>query len=251
MADSQYQVGSRCKEVPWYEDALVEIDTPARDLLENYSRYAAHEVVPSVNEMRDQIWDVYPWPCVGGFRFLDLALSRQDLRKYVGLEVQREFIHLAYKLFRDGDGDGDGPGHLKAHFVAGDLFDRAEPQLLAVQGTFGIVNMGQILHIWDREGQLAACRRVVELLRPEPGSIIVGQCVGHLDGVESHGSGRKGTFQHNVETFRSMWDELSRQTGTSWEVHARLEKSPVIGGEGKRNWSSPSVRRLVFSVERR
>ncbi|KAK2616406.1 hypothetical protein QQS21_000647 [Conoideocrella luteorostrata] len=278
-----HHVGSRCKEVAWYDDALVEIDQPARDLLENYSKYAAHEVIPSVNEMRDLIWDVFPWPCVGQFRFLDLSLSRhdlypriladikegrrfldvgccmaQDIRKMVydgapaenlwALEVQGEFIDLGYKLFRDGHGDG----RLKAHFVTADLLDRTEPQLQAVQGTFGIVQMGMILHIWDRQGQLAACRRVVELLRPEPDSLVVGQCVGHLDGVEeSHGTNGKKMLQHNAETFRSMWDELGHQTGTSWEVNAHLDES-LHWGEGKQqHWSGPRVQRLVFSVVRK
>lgn len=191
----------------------------------------------------------------GGTRFLDVGCCfAQDIRKLVydgapaenlwGLEVQEEFITLAHDFFHDGQGRHRG------HFVAADLLDRANPELAAAQGTFGIIQLGMILHTWDRQGQLNACRRVIELLSSEPGSLIIGQSVGHLDGVESPGRGGKFIFKQNAETFRSMWEELSRETGTSWHVQTRLDDGLGIGQQ-KRKWDDPKTRRLVFSVVRK
>ena len=227
---------------------------------------------------RDRIWDVFPWPCVGQFRFLDLSLSRQesypkilerikggsrfldvgccfaqDIRKLAhdgaptanlwGLEIQSEFISLGFDFFRDAD-------KLPAdHFIPADLMDRSTPQVKAIEGTMGIVQLGMILHIWDRENQTKACTRVIELLKPEPGSLIVGQSVGHLDGVHSPGRGGKMIFKQNAETFMEMWKEIGEATGTKWEVRAHLDQGLGIS-EQNRKWDDPKTRRLFFEVER-
>lgn len=288
-----HQIGSKSKEVGWYDNSVTEVDNSVRDLLENYSGYASDEVVPLVNEtvsashrpviactdsiQRDKIWDVFPWPCVGQFRFLDLSLSRhqrypailaavkrgarfldvgccfaQDIRKMVhdgasgenlwGLDKQEEFIALAHDFFRDET-------RLSSRFIVGDLLDCKNEELLAAQGTFGIVQLGMILHTWDRQGQLDACRRIIELLSSEPGSLIIGQSVGHLDGIDSPGRGGKYIFKHNAETFRQMWNELGRETGTSWHVDASLDEGLGIS-QKNRAWDDPRTRRLVFSVVR-
>lgn len=188
-----------------------------------------------------------------GTRFLDVGCCfAQDIRKLVydgapaenlwGLEREGDFIRLAYDFFRDKD-------LLAAQFITADLMDRNDPTVAALCGTFGIVHLGMVLHIWDVSGQLAACRRVVELLRPEPGSLVVGQCVGHLDGVSSPGRGGNTIFKHNPETFRSLWDKLGQETGTKWEVRARLDEGLGIK-EQSRKWDDPRTRRLVFEVER-
>lgn len=174
----------------------------------------------------------------------------QDIRKLVhdgapsenlwGLDKQEEFIALAHDFFRDET-------QFNGRFIVGDLLDRKHGELLAAQGTFGIIQLGMILHTWDRQGQLDACRRVIELLSSEPDSLIIGQSVGHLDGIESPGRGGKCIFKHNAETFREMWDELGRETGTSWYVEASLDEGLGIS-QKNRKWDDPRTRRLVFAV---
>lgn len=173
----------------------------------------------------------------------------QDLRKLVrdgapssalyGLEIQKEFIELAYDFFRDRD-------TFQGTFIHADLLDRSNEEVAAVAGTFGIVQLSMVLHIWDLEGQTVACERVIELLRPEKGVLIVGQSVGDLVAKEFPGRG-KNIWKHNVESFTEMWEEVGRRTGTKWQVRARLDEGP--GGQ-KRNWDEPTARRLSFEVER-
>lgn len=45
-----HKIGSKSKEVGWYDAPVTEVDNSVRDLLENYSNYAPNEVVPLVIE---------------------------------------------------------------------------------------------------------------------------------------------------------------------------------------------------------
>lgn len=51
MASEQHQIGSRSKEVGWYDPPLTAVPEAVRDLLERYSHYAPDEVIPRVVEM--------------------------------------------------------------------------------------------------------------------------------------------------------------------------------------------------------
>jgi SAM-dependent methyltransferase len=220
---------------------------------------------------------------VGQFRFVDLSLSRQpsyaailsrlllktdsggskerlldvgccfaqDLRKLAydgapseslyGLEIQSEFIDLGYEFFGDRDS-------FRGRFINADLLDRENVEVKEVEGTFGVVQLGMVLHIWDLEGQTRACERVVELLRDEKGVLVVGQSVGNVEAKEAPGRGKK-IYKHDVGSFERMWAEVGRRTGTKWEVRARLDQGLGID-ERKREWDEPSTRRLSFEVER-
>lgn len=48
---AEHQIGSKSREVGWYDATITEIDGPVRELLEKYSNYAPAEVVPRVNEV--------------------------------------------------------------------------------------------------------------------------------------------------------------------------------------------------------
>lgn len=189
----------------------------------------------------------------GRDRLLDVGCCMaQDLRKLArdgapssclyGLEQQAEFVDLGYDFFGDRDSFG-------ATFVVADLMDRADARVRALEGSFGVVQFGMVLHIWDLEGQTRACERVVELLRPEKGVMVVGQSVGDVGGTEAPGRGGKMIFKQNVETFEKMWEEVGRRTGTKWEVRARLDEGLGID-QKKREWDAPTTRRLNFEVER-
>ncbi|KAK9424193.1 putative Phosphatase activator [Seiridium unicorne] len=242
---------SNDRSVPWYDPPITAVSEDVRDLFENYSRVAPEEVVTHVINMRDAIWNVSAWPCVGAFRFIDLSLSRQpsypqilaalkdtsmlldigccvaqDFRKLVhdgarsenlvGLEVTPGLFDVAYDFFNDGDS-------LKSTFINADLFDRTNTTVEAMKGTFDYVHLGMILHTWTLlEDQTAACVRVLEFLKPQPGVLIVGQAVGHVLGLES---GAKRIFKHNCETFARLWEVVGARTGTTWESSPLLRRN--------------------------
>ncbi|KAI1758488.1 hypothetical protein F4782DRAFT_478299 [Xylaria castorea] len=58
-----------------YMHALPADVEPARALLEQYSGIPAKDVDRHVYQMRDRLWDVYPYACVGRFRFASLEFA--------------------------------------------------------------------------------------------------------------------------------------------------------------------------------
>ncbi|KAK3366456.1 hypothetical protein B0H63DRAFT_536509 [Podospora didyma] len=101
----------------------------------------------------------------------------------------------------------------------GVLLRTGPAQASKLAGTFGVVQLGMVLHIWDLEGQTKACERVVELLRAEKSVLVVGQRIGNLVGNEFPARGTT-IFKHDAETFAIMWEEVGRRTGTESVVRA-------------------------------
>lgn len=193
---------------------------------------------------------------LSGDRLLDVGCCLgQDLRKLAhdgvspgslyGLEIQGEFVDLAYAFFDDREGQ-----FREVTFIQTDLFDRGNKQVAKVAGSFGIIHVGMVLHIWDLEQQITACKRLVELLRDEKGVMVVGQSVGNLVGKEVYIPSRgHRIYKHDVDTFVAMWEEVGRRTGTEWRVRAQLDTGLGIEQQ-QRNWDEPSTRRLSFEVWR-
>lgn len=48
---TEHQIGSKSKEVGWYDPPITAVAEPVRDLLENYSHYQPDEVIPRTIEM--------------------------------------------------------------------------------------------------------------------------------------------------------------------------------------------------------
>ncbi|EFX04744.1 hypothetical protein CMQ_1672 [Grosmannia clavigera kw1407] len=65
------------REGAYYETVPTTIPPETRRLFEEYVGTAADDVIPYLAEFRDRLWDVYPWPCVGQFKFVSLTLYRQ------------------------------------------------------------------------------------------------------------------------------------------------------------------------------
>lgn len=68
--------GSRSKDVPYYTAELAHLDSNTRTILEQYSQIPPEDVIPHVLRVRDLGWDVFSYPCIGQFRFLDLSLGQ-------------------------------------------------------------------------------------------------------------------------------------------------------------------------------
>lgn len=231
---------------------------------------------------RDKAWDVYPYPCIGQFRFLQLNLCQQpsykaivqklqegaryldigccvgqDIRKLVadgapaqqlyGAELQPAFLDLGYDFFQDR-------ATLTSTFMQADILDRgAASPLEALAGTVDFIHLGMLLHIFEREPQIHLLENCIRLLKAEPGVLIVGQAVGDAEGSVCAGqTGGRFTgkaFRHNDVTFRALWEEIGERTGTRWECRASVDGGLGIDS-GKRAWESSKARRLVFEVER-
>lgn len=227
---------------------------------------------------RDTAWEVFPYPCIGQFRFLDMPLGGfneypeilkrlksgnekyldlgccfgQDIRRLVndgvpgsvliGSDLHRGFLDLGYDLFKDKD-------NLDSKFIAADVFE-SQSALTPLEGKIDILHTSSFFHLFGYEGQKKIARRVVQLLKPQKDSLLVGRQVGNVRAheEESSASGSGNMFLQNVESWKQMWEEIGEETGTQWDVNATLEDWPLVGN--KVSWHKEGTKRIFFSVRR-
>lgn len=222
---------------------------------------------------------MWPYHCLGRFRFLELNLSArddlypellrrlrdggqtlvdvgcclgQDIRKLVhdgvpsgnlaAVELEPGFVDLGYELFRDRD-------TLKTRFVVGSIMEDDGVVMRELEGRFDVVHLGMILHLFGWDDQAKLIRQAMRLLKPEGDGLLIGQQAGNLEGGYSSSS-RRNVFRHNDETFKKLVAEVGTTTGTRWDVKASLD-NPVSIQDGKRAWQDPKARRLSFEMRRK
>ncbi|OLN87741.1 hypothetical protein CCHL11_05659 [Colletotrichum chlorophyti] len=277
VADTQIVFGDKNKAAPWYS-AEAEISPESRKMLEEYSHIPPEEVQDHVLTIRDKIWDVFPYPCIGAFHFLDFNLSRrpiypqmvaklhepgamhlevaccvgQDLRhlvydgvpseRIVAVELEQGYIEAGYELFRDRE-------TLKTRFLNADMLDEDNAKLNELEGKFDSAHLGLCLHLWTREDQMKVLRRVIRLLKQEPGVVIVGHAAGHADGVVLPGIFNKPALRHNLESWEKMWADISKDTGTRWKLKTEMNDG-VKPGAKRPSWWDKDWRLLGFEVTR-
>ncbi|MCJ1398105.1 hypothetical protein MMC11_001302 [Xylographa trunciseda] len=289
-ASTTHQVGDRSKDVPWYSAELEAVGPAARELLEEYSKIPPEEVVPHVLAIRDRAWQIWPYPCIGQFRFLDLSISLQpayprilarlrsttppttlldlgccfgqDIRKLVhdgapaaalyGAELRAGFLDMGYELFRDR-------GALAATFVQADVFAEGDADALrALDGAVDVVYTASFLHLFGWAEQVRVGKRIVRLLKGGKGGVVFGRQVGTLRPGEYRRTAEGGgsRYRHDGESFKRMWEQIGRETGTEWRVEVQMDEvtgwrngSDQIDKDGKK-WSDEHTRRLRFEVER-
>lgn len=186
----------------------------------------------------------------------------QDLRQLVldgvasdrlyGIDVDRKFLDLGYDLFLDR-------GTLNSHFLAVDALEpssspssssAAQDDLAGVNGKIDIVWAASFFHLFPRPRQLTAAKTVVALLKPKPGSLVLGRQLGSVrPGEYDVMKDGRWQFRHDVRSWTEFWDEVGRETGTSWRVEASLDEVD-FGYEQNREWGDPDMRRLLFQVVR-
>ena len=190
----------------------------------------------------------------------------QDVRKLVSdgapsgniyaAELRQEFIDLGYDLFQDSD-------TLKSKFLIGDVFDDSdESEFKQIDGGIDIIYAASIFHLFNWDDQVRVAEQVVGLLRPVRGSIVFGRQRGNVNPAEyEHRTSQGGTmFRYNQDSWKKMWQQVGKSTGTEWDVNVTLETGrndpdlleadgPAPGFDGnKRSKGDGSLRFQVVRV---
>jgi SAM-dependent methyltransferase len=236
--------------LPWYTKELEDPKPDTRDLFEKYSKVPSTEVVAHIKHVRDEAFKIYPYPCLGNWGFLNFTIGKgpayqealyriktgeqfldlgccmgQDVRKLVhdgapsenmyASDLKANFWDFGYDMFLD-------KSSLKTQFIEADIFD-ANSELEQLDGKINIVNAASFFHLWDWDAQVKAATRVVKLLKPTSGSMIVGRQGAKAEaGSFAHLSKEQTAFWHNPESWSKMWKQVGDKTGTKWEVEATL-----------------------------
>lgn len=169
-----------------------------------------------------------------------------------GTDLRQEYLDLGYDLFQDRS-------KLKSTFFAADAFKPNEA-LTSLEGQLSIIYTGSFFHLFDFDGQFEIAKLVVRLLKPEPGSMLLGRQVGNVHPGEYTRPGYRGEhkrFRHDDRTWREMWERVGQETGSRWEVEARMDtwgfgRGKFGSGERKlqEERREEGTRRLIFVVRR-
>lgn len=91
-------------------------------------------------------------------------------------------------------------------------------------GQIDIVNAASFFHLFSWDQQIIVAKRIVSLLRAQPGSLLIGRQVGCADPDNTNDEGQASElYRHNLETWKSLWRQVQEETGTRWEVDGGFE----------------------------
>jgi len=158
-----------------------------------------------------------------------------------GLEKAGGCVELGYELWRDRD-------TLRTTFIQGDLLDRSAAREL--EGTVDVIHAALFLHTLDGvEGQMDACCRFLDFLKPVPGTLIVGSSIGRREAGAMEGPGGRAVYKHNAQSFQEMWAEVSKRAGREVRVTAELDHMRDLHGRPEGHWVDPLTGTLLWEVE--
>jgi SAM-dependent methyltransferase len=172
------------------------------------------------------------WSTVPTLKSYSLALERiinnatvldlgccfgQDLRWLAGdgaptanmyaSDLHGELWELGYDLFHDRE-------TMKAQFIQADILNE-DSRLNELTGKIDVFIICQFLHIFSWDDQVKICKKIVNLSRS--GSMIMGYQLGQTV-FQSHKTPWGTMCFHNAKTFKEMWERISVETNTSWDV---------------------------------
>jgi len=245
------QKGLGDKKHPWYKEEVEEISEPMDKVLEEYGGIPSDKVKSHVQEIRNRDFAIFPYPCLGMFTFLKSGISTspyyrevlervkqgetfldlgcgfgQELRvlayngspseNLYGSDLSMEFMSLGYDLFLDKD-------KLKSKFIAANIFDPHSDLMKQLTNKVDIVYASAFFHLFDWEEQFQIAKQVVNLIRPRPGSLVIGRQVGNINPSSvPRMSGNGSRYRHDGASWTKMWEQASQETGTSWKIEATL-----------------------------
>ena len=166
-----------------------------------------------------------------------------------GTDLRAEFINLGYDLFLDRR-------TIKSTFIPANIFDK-DSALSQLTGQMSIVYAGAFFHLFGWDDQFEIAKRVVRLLKPQPGAMLIGRQLGNVKPgyfAESGYPGEKGRFRHNDRSWAELWFKVGEATDSKWKVDAMIEVFDFGVNEMEKKLTEQrkegEARRLRFVVRR-
>lgn len=133
-------------------------------------------------------------------------------------DLRLDFCDIGYDLFADR-------ATLQAQFIGANIFDEPSSLITTLSDKVNIVNAASFFHLFDWNQQVIVAKRIVRLLRAQPGSLLIGRQVGRIDPLDPMDEAVAGShYQHDPSTWKRLWEQVGGETGTKWEVEAWMEE---------------------------
>jgi len=152
--------------------------------------------------------------CCLGLVVRHLIAEGVPSERLYGTDLQPRFLDLGYDLFRDRDA-----AKSRATFVAGDMLVGNDAMLEELTGRVDIIYASYFFHLFEREDQIKAAKRMVTFLRPgNPRSLIFGVNGGpKIEGWEK--------YVLSADAWQHVWDEVGESTGTHWRTEMDVQST--------------------------
>lgn len=131
-------------------------------------------------------------------------------------DLRRDFFDIGYDLFADA-------GTLKSSFIEADIFDDESALVQSLADKVDIMNAASFFHLFSWDHQISISKRVVSLLRAKPGSLLIGRQVGRVNPPDPDDKDAPQHYRHDAATWKRLWKQVARETGTEWDVDAWTE----------------------------
>ena len=200
-----------------------------------------HPLYPEiVTRLRDSSHKFLDMGCCFGQSIRNLVYDGAPSASLYGIDIEDAFISLGYEFFKDRE-------KLDSKFIQGDIFDM---DLTPVLGNIDVLQASAFFHLFTRSKQVLAIQKMISILRPVAGSVVVGASLGSaMPGEHELAPGGPSSFRHDPESFAELWMEASLPGGSQWKVESSLDTVGVAGKEHM-PWAEPNMRRIVFTVTR-
>eukprot|EP01111_Echinosteliopsis_oligospora_P019243 TRINITY_DN9208_c0_g1_i1.p1 TRINITY_DN9208_c0_g1~~TRINITY_DN9208_c0_g1_i1.p1 ORF type:complete len:280 (+),score=47.45 TRINITY_DN9208_c0_g1_i1:31-870(+) len=260
----------------WYwAPTFPELPSSTISLFQHYCQLSPDEIAKHIEHIRDKAWQIYNYPCIGLYRFLEFSVCMnpkyeeivnkmkkeegaklldlgccfgQDIRRLVvdgvdsknivGVDLEKPFIDLGFELFKDKES-------LKAQFQVGDIFQ--DQFLHQYEGYFDVIHVSSFIHLFEYDQQVYIIKKIAKTLSSKPGSIVLGRQVGTKEPGNYDRAGAPGQlmYRHNEDSFTNMWRQ--HVTG-DWAITVHMKEWEVVSGIEDRTAGRLS---LIFHMERR
>ncbi|CAK7211991.1 hypothetical protein SBRCBS47491_001311 [Sporothrix bragantina] len=183
-----------------YFEAIPDTIGPMRQLLREYSHVPDAEMDAHLFAVRDKLWAVHKYPCIGRFAFCDLNMTKsphyqaavrrlrassderlldlgccvgQVLRQLMhgdgvpasqlsGSDLHKAFIDLGFEVFRDGP-----PEASELTFIAGDLLSDDDKSCDVLEKSATLVHAANLFHLFSWDEQVKLGKRMIGFLRED------------------------------------------------------------------------------------
>ena len=143
--------------------------------------------------------------------------------------MRPEFLDLGHDLFLDRSIS-------KFHLISADILNDNSEIIIQLTGQLSIVYISLFLHVFEFDQQIMVGKRVLDLLIPKPGSLIVCRVIACRDQDTLNAtSARLPYYYHCLASWERLWECVGKETGVklnvrSWEQEDALAvKHPLPG----------------------